>query len=193
MTSRLPIAMPAPPPPTAATLQNRARNLFPPYAVRHEVAHLIAARYCRGWVGEIVIDPPWRARRPGGGASIQMAGPNWEDQAFCLLVGYAWEQRYGDPARAAQDFRDAQAYRGFEGSTFEELLEEAEAFVDRDEFQQLVEGVADYILDRLPQSGKPSKRTMKWLMDEILKPPVPGFCRAELRAAKNNVVGDSQK
>ena len=140
----------------------------------------------------MVIDPPGRSKRPGVGASIQMAGPTWEDHAFCLLVGHAWEERYGETSRAAQDFRDAQAYRGFEGSTFEELLEEAQAFVD-DDLRQVVEWVASYILDRLPRSGKPSKRTMKWLMDEILKPPVPGFCRAELRAGPNNVVGVSQK
>jgi hypothetical protein len=95
----------------------------------HEAVHIVAAVYCTGSVMKVWVTPNGKARRSGVLGKVDLAVSLRDEDAFCSLVGYAWEELHGDTAHAEHDLRSGYRHADAGGHSRIDLLNEAREFV----------------------------------------------------------------
>lgn len=135
----------------------------------HESAHLIAGIARLAFVYEVELCRPGRRRRTGAEGSVGMVLQMPEDDAFCSLVGYAWEEKYGAIDCGSADLHDGRRHAHDSDRTVEDLLEEARRFVVKAE--PLIRSAAAVVLKVVPASGVLKSRKLEgvlaWLRPQV--------------------------
>ena len=144
-------------------------------AALHESAHLVAAAACpRTCIVGLTIGKP---TRKGGGNGAFDSTEMWPDHtSFVYLVGFAWEETYGDPKCASSDYN-----RGF-NPRHPYVLDEARAFVRAN--KDLIYKVARAVLQLIPKHGRLDGKRLAGLVKQVreiwVTPYVSGYVNGKL-------------
>lgn len=144
-------------------------------AALHESAHLVAAAACRKTcISALTIGSP---TLKDGGKGFFDSLELWPDHtSFVTLVGYAWEEAYGDIKYAWSDYE-----RGF-NPHHPEILDDARAFVSAN--SDLILRVAKTVLRVIPKHGRFEGFLLALLVKELrenfVKPYVSGYVTGKL-------------
>ena len=145
-------------------------------AALHESAHLVAAAACRKTsISSLTIGKP--TIKEGGTGSF-MSVEYWPDhESFVSLVGYAWEEAYGEIKRGQPDYN-----RGF-NLRHPEVLDDARAFVRTN--KDLIHKTAKTVLRLIPKHGRLHGKPLEGLVKQLRGPQGPypyisGFVNGKL-------------
>jgi hypothetical protein len=133
----------------------------------HEATHFLLACIFRATITQVTIS---NARNPTSGAlgSVQSIERLPEESAIVSLAGVAFEERFGDPALAAQDLRSGRHHAAVADIPFENFMTYARELVDEDDsaFRLVAQG----ILGLMPKSGILKGRKLQKLVALFMPP-----------------------
>ena len=145
-------------------------------AALHESAHLVAAAACRKTcILYLTIGKP---TLKAGGTGSFMSVEYWPDhESLVSLVGYAWEEAYGEIKRGQPDYN-----RGF-SLRHPEVLDDARAFVISN--KDLINKTAKTVLRLLPKHGQLHGKPLEELVKQLRgaqgpEPYISGFVNGKL-------------
>lgn len=148
-------------------------------AALHEAAHLVASTACPGsYVTRVTIANS--TRKNSGKGTFEGCEAYPDHESFVSLVGYAWEQAYGDDNFAVGDYD-----RGF-NPRHPYVLDDARAFVKAN--TQLIMEVSVAILLLIPNHGRLEGKRLAGLASQLrdtwVTPYVSGYVTGKLDHAE---------